>query len=281
MLCSIAFFESHIALLNLLSSICMLIVTSIYAGITWWQARYTKKTLIESIKQNREERQPYIVPTIEKVRGGAFDTSTYIRMQLSFEYKLENVGDSSAVTIYTFLYARLRYQSEKKKVYAHLIPEYIHSLRVNQRLGQRLHFETREFRDIIEDLEICHAKNVKRIEIDASVSAFRGPAIIVQVLYQNMVGQWFESILEQELSDIEKLSKKAQKEVEVDGEKLKIRNPGKRVTNANIKAGDYYEGGMINPSYSRFSRKMVDFDYVKKVLEECSEYSDSSPDEIG
>jgi len=38
---------------------------------------------------------------------------------------------------------------------------------------------------------------------------------------------------------------------------------------------------MINPNYSRFSRKMVDFDYVKKVLEECSEYSDSSPDEIG
>lgn len=242
---------------------------------------YTKKTLIESIKQNREERQPYIVPTIENVRGGAFDTSTYTRVQLSFEYKLENVGDSSAVTIYTFLYAKLRYQNEKKKAYAHLMPEYIHSLRVNQSIGQRLHFETREFRDIIEDLEICHTKNVKRIEIEASVSAFRGPAIIVQILYQNMVGQWFESFLEQELLDIEKPSKKSQKVVEVEGEKLRIRNPGKRVTNANIKAGDYYEGGMINPSNSRLSRKMVDYGYVKKILEECREYSDSRLDEIG
>ena len=53
--------------------------------------------LLESIRQNKEERQPYVVPTIIKVRGGAFDTSTYVRVQLNFHYTLENVGDSSAV----------------------------------------------------------------------------------------------------------------------------------------------------------------------------------------
>ena len=265
----IAFLEDHVALLSLVSSFCMLIVTSIYACITWWQTKYTKKTLIESIRQYREERQPYIVPTIENVQGTAFDTSKYTRVQLSFKYKLENVGDSAAVTIYTFLYAKMEYEMDHKLVYAHLLPHYEHSLKCGQIKRNRLHFETDAFRDIIEDLEISYTKNMKRIEIDASKSAFRGPTIILQTLYKNMVGQWFESVLEQELLDIEKPSKEQQKEIEVDGEIYKIRNPGKRVTNNNIKVGDIYEGGMINPSYSKLTRKMVDYDYVKIVLDKC------------
>lgn len=269
------FMERHAAILGLISSFCMLLVTSIYAVITWWHAKYSKQTLLESIKQNREERQPYLVPTIIKVSGGAFDTSTYTRVQLSFEYKLENVGDSAAVTIYTLLYAKMEYQTGKKLVYAHLMPNYEHSLKVGQESKNRLHFETDEFRDIVEDLEISHVKNMKRIETDATVSVFHGPTIILQTIYMNMVGQWFESVLEQELLDIEKPSKKPQEEIEVDGKKLKIRNPGVRVTNDGIKAGDIYEGGMINPSYSILTRKMVDYDYVKKVLEDCRQYSDS------
>ena len=273
--CIVTFLENHAGILGLVSSFCMLLVTTIYAIITWWHAKYSKQTLLETIKQNREERQPYIVPTIMKVRGGAFDTSTYIRVQLSFEYQLENVGDSAAVTLYTLLYAKLEYQSEPKLVYAHLMPNYVHSLKVGQKIENRLHFETDEFRDIIEDLEICHVKNMKRIETDASVSAFHGPTIILQTFYMNMVGQWFESILEQELLDIEKPSKEPQKEIKVDGKKLKIRISGERVTNDGIKAGDIYEGGMKNPSYSRLTRKMVNYDYVKKVLEECRLYSNS------
>ena len=120
-----------------------------------------------------------------------------------------------------------------------------------------------------------HVKNMKRIETDATVSAFHGPTIILQTIYMNMVGQWFESVLEQELLDIEKQSKEPQKEIEVDGKKLKIRNNGERVTNDGIEAGDIYEGGMINPSYSKLTRKMVDYDYVKTVLEDCRLYSDS------
>ena len=267
--------EKHAAVLGLISSFCMLLVTSIYAVITWWQAKYSKQTLLESIKQNREERQPYLVPTIMRVSGGAFDTSTYTRVQLSFEYKLENVGDSAAVTIYTLLYAKMEYQTGKKLVYAHLMPNYEHSLKVGQESKNRLHFETDEFRDIVEDLEISHVKNMKRIETDATVSVFHGPTIILQTIYMNMVGQWFESVLEQELLEIEKPSKKPQEEIEVDGKKLKIRNPGIRVTNDGIKAGDIYEGRMINPSYSILTRKMVDYDYVKKVLEDCRQYSDS------
>ena len=91
-----------------------------------------------------------------------------------------------------------------------------------------------------------------------------------------MSDQWFESVLEQELSEIEKPSKKPAKEIDVDGKKLKIRNPGVRVTNKNIKEGDNYEGLMINPCYSILSRRMVDYDYVSKILDDCRIHSDSS-----
>ncbi len=272
--CSITFLENHAGVLGLISSFLMLLVTAIYAYITWWQARYSKKTLLESIKQNREERQPYIVPTIVRVGGCSFETSANTRLQLSFEYKLENVGDSAAVTIYTLLYAKMEYQADKL-VYAHLLPNYEHSLKIGQEIEDRLHFETEEFRDIVEDLEISSTKNIKRIETDATVTPFRGPTIILRTLYKNMLGQWFESVLEQELLDIEKPSKKPEKEVDVEGKKIKIKKPGVRVTNKNIKAGEFYEGQMINPCYSILTRRMIDYDYVSKVLDDCRVHSNS------
>ena len=272
--CSITFLENHAEVLGLISSFLMLLVTAIYAYITWWQARYSKKTLLESIKQNREERQPYIVPTIVRVGGCSFETSANTRLQLSFEYKLENVGDSAAVTIYTLLYAKMEYQADKL-LYAHLLPNYEHSLKIGQEIEDRLHFETEEFRDIVEDLEISSTKNIKRIETDATVTPFRGPTIILRTLYKNMLGQWFESVLEQELLGIEKPSKKPEKEVDVEGKKIKIKKPGVRVTNKNIKAGEFYEGQMINPCYSILTRRMIDYDYVSKVLDDCRVHSNS------
>ncbi len=272
--CCITFFENHAGVLGLVSSFLMLLITTIYAYITWWQAWYSKKTLFQSIKQNRENRQPYIVPTILRVGGGAFDTPTYTRVQLSFEYKLENIGDSAAVTLYTLLYAKMEYQKDKL-VYAHLLPNYDHALKVGQEKENRLHFETSELRDIIEDLEISFTKNMKRIETDATVTPFRGPTIILRTLYKNMSEQWFESVLEQELLQIEKTSKKPQKEIDVDGKKMIIKTPGVRVTNKNIKEGDIYEGQMINPCYSILTRRMVDYDYVSKILDDCRFHSDS------
>ncbi len=271
----LSFLENHADILSLVCSFCMLLVTSIYAFFTWWHVRYSKKTLLESIKQNKEERQPYVVPTIKSISGTAFDASKYLRIQLFFKYKLENVGDSAAVTLYALLYAKMEYQSEHKLVYAHLMPNYEHSLKVGQKSENRLHFETNEFREIVEDLEICYVKNMKRIETDATVTPFRGPTIILRILYKNMAGQWFESVLEQELFEIKKLSKEEHKEIEKNRTELNLRLLGERVANSEIKDGDFYEGIMMPPSYSKLSRQMVDYNYVEQVLEDCRQHSDS------
>lgn len=273
-MCSfIGFMETHAGILSLLCSICMLVVTAIYAVITWWQAKYSKQTLLESVKQYKEEKQPYIVPSIEGVSGCAFDASTYLRIQFGFHYWLENVGDSSAVTVYTFLYAKPQHQRETKLIYAHLMPEYIHSLRIGQRVDGHLHFETYEFREIIEDLEICHAKNEKRVETDPSVTPYSGPIIMLRCLYMNMMGQWFESVLEQELHCV---NKKRIKQGDNDNNNADVTEEREeRVTNNNIGDGDYFEGGMISPGYSKMFRRMVDNEYVSKILNECRECSDS------
>lgn len=50
----IEYMEAHAGFIGVVSSLCMLLVTSIYAGITWWQAVNSKKTLLASVKQHRE-----------------------------------------------------------------------------------------------------------------------------------------------------------------------------------------------------------------------------------
>lgn len=243
-------------MIQLICTICMLFVTVLYVIFTWIQSKYTKQAFLESIKQSREHRQPYIVPTIGLVNGVAFDTSTYLRIQLSFKYALENVGDSSAVSVYTLLYTRLQHSNGEKLVYAHLIPHYNYSIQQGDKVDDSIHFETDESRDIVEDLEITHVKNIKRIETDPSQDVYKGPILIMRVLYKNMMGQWFESLLEQELLELRNKSDKEN-------------NRGKLVTNNEIKDKDEFEGCMINPCYSRLSRRMVTKEYVNEKLIDC------------
>lgn len=217
---------------------------------------------MESIKQSKEDRQPYIIPTIEKITGVAFDTSDDIRVQLNFFCKLENVGDSSAVSVYALLYSKMQYQQEKKLAYAHLMPRYNYTIGVAKSIEENIHFETRQFRDIVEDLEISYVKNMKRIETNPSQEAYKGPEIILRVLYKNMMGQWFESELEQELLEI---TYKTNDENE----------RGEVVTNKNVADGDIYEGFMINPCYSHMNRSMVSDEYVKGVLHDIGENAET------
>ena len=254
-------------IIQVIFSLCMLLVTIFYVVFTWIQSKYTKQAFLEAVKQAREERQPYIIPTIERVSGVAFATTNYLRAQLNFHCRMENVGDSTAVSIYAFLYAKIQHTQEKKLVYAHLIPQYNYSIGVGKAAEEDIHFETSQFRDIVEDLEISHAKNMKRIETNPYQEAYKGSEIILRVLYKNMMEQWFESELVQELL---KITYKSENEDDC----------GIMVVNEDVAAGDIYIGCMINPCYSLLNRRMVSDDYVKEVLKDCSENAETSRFEI-
>ena len=136
-------------IIQVICSLCMLLVTILYVVFTWKQSKYTKESMLEAIKQAKEDRQPYIIPTIEHVSGAALATSINLRIQLNFHYRLENVGDSTAVSIYAFLYAKMQHTQEKNLVYAHLIPQYNYSIGVGRVVEGNIHFETSQFRDIV------------------------------------------------------------------------------------------------------------------------------------
>lgn len=53
----IEYMEAHTGFIGVVSSLFMLLVTSIYAAITWWQAVNSKKTLLASVKQHRGSLQ--------------------------------------------------------------------------------------------------------------------------------------------------------------------------------------------------------------------------------
>ena len=254
--------ESHAGLLSTISSVCMLIVTAIYAVITWWQVRYSKQAVIESAKHNKEEKQPFIVPVISSISGSAFDTSSYLRVQLQYNFTLENVGDSPAVTVYTFLYVKLQNADSENVLYSHLMPAYLHSLSIGKQQECSLHLETTEFRSLISDLEICYTKNLIRIATDPSVPSFPGPIVVLRCIYMNMMGQWFETVLEHEMFGVYK--SRADSTISIC-----INDDSDRVTNENVVDGDKYEGMMINPSYSKLTRTMVDSKYLQDIMSDC------------
>lgn len=254
-------------IIQVICSLCMLLVTILYVVFTWIQSKYTKHAFLEAVKQAKEDRQPYIIPTLEHVSGVAFDTSNSLRVQLNFHCKMENVGDSTAVSIYAFLYAKMQHTQEKKMVYAHLIPKYNYSIGVGGGVEEDIHFETSQFRDIVEDLEISRAKNTKRIETNPCQEPYKGPEIVFRVLYKNMMGQWFESELVQELLEI---TYKSEDENEC----------GMMVANKDVTDGDIYDGYMINPCCSLINRRMVSANYVKKVLKDCGENAETSRIEV-
>ena len=78
------YIQNHAIMIQLICTVCMLLVTILYVVFTWIQSKYTKQAFVESIRQSKEDRQPYIVPTIGHVSGVAFDTSSDLRIQLSF-----------------------------------------------------------------------------------------------------------------------------------------------------------------------------------------------------
>lgn len=243
------------------------IATALMAIGTFITIAITLKQNRETAKQVRAGRQPCIIPTIEGVSGAAFATSNSLRVQLNFHCRLENDGDSTAVSVCAFLYAKMQYTQEKRLVYAYLIPKCKYSIAVGKVVENDIHFETDQFRDIVEDLEICHAKNTKRIETNPCQESYKGPDIILRVLYKNMMGQWFESELVQELLAITYNSK--------DENEL-----GEIVANKDVADGDIYTGRMIAPGYSFISRRMVSDDYAKEVLKDCSENTKTGRFEI-
>lgn len=256
----IEFLNTYSNALTLCTSMCLLIVTGIYVFFTKKQASSSYNALQESIKQFKDAKQPCLIPNICNVSGCAFDTSDYLRIQFTFNYELQNIGDFAALSVYTIATMKLKYSS--KEVVAHLMPNFHHAIAINEKHADHFHFETKAFRGILEDLEISRVKNQKRIETDPSETPYGGPILCMTILYQNMQNQWYMTSYEQELLDIAWGS---------DDAKITSKRDKKRICNTSLKDGDLFEGFMINPAYSNIKHIKIS-EYEAKTL--ISRYSE-------
>lgn len=245
--------EDHSGLMTLACSVLMLIVTIIYVYFTWRQAKYSNDSLKESIKQFRESKQPCLIPSVKKVNGVAFDAGKYLRIQFNFDYDVVNVGDSPALSVHTIATMILRYAQEGKEVMAHLMPNYKHSISAQETITSSFHFETSEFRDILEDIEISRVKNIKRIETDPRQDPYRGPALKLRIVYKNLNEQWYLTEIEQDLFEIEKILDKSK----VSENEPIDRDNYEEVTNGSLNDKDVFIGRMINPAYSTMKHKLL------------------------
>lgn len=254
-------------LLSFFSSLLMLIVTAVYVYFTKRQATSASDSFFESITQFRESKQPCLIPTVKSVSGIAFDTSTDIRIQFTFNYELENIGDSPALSVNTIAKMHLKY-SKESEVVAHLMPKYKHFVQVQSKEASSFHFETNEFRSILEDIQISSVKNRKRIEINPCQTPYSGPILQISVFYKNLMGQWYETLLEQELLDIKRLVNE-KGEIRKKGEVLEY-TYDQEIVDQNINDGDRFKGYMINPAYSNLTRRKITEHDVQTILNQYS-----------
>lgn len=263
----IEFLNQYANLLSFFSSLLMLIVTAVYVYFTRRQAKSASDSFFESITQFRESKQPCLIPTVKSVSGSAFDTSTDIRIQFSFDYELENIGDSPALSVYTIAKMHLKY-SKDSEVVAHLMPKYKHFVQVQSKEASNFHFETNEFRSILEDIQISSVKNRKRIETNPSQTPFSGPILQISIYYKNLIGQWYVTHLEQELLDVRRLVTE-KGEIRKKGEVLEY-TCDQKIEGQNINDGDRLKGYMINPAYSHLTHSKITEHEVQNILNRYS-----------
>lgn len=192
--------SNYSGVLSLLISVLTAITTIIYVVITNKQVKITKISLEQMEKHFKLNNQPCIIPKITSTEGSKCFYKT--RRQLHINLDIENVGDSPALCVYTVGYLKLKHiQNDGSDIVdMYYLPDYISKVSINQVESSSIRFETKEIRLLIKDLEVNYRLNMERIATDASISPFKGTDLVIKVFYKNIVGQWFESTLTQEIA---------------------------------------------------------------------------------
>lgn len=260
--------SDYAAVLSLLSSLIMVIVTIIYVTHTKRQANYAKESVELVAKQMKTEKQPCIVPYVTNSFGSAFDVSEYTRIQLEFEIDLKNMGDAPAINIYTLADIELQFTSEpggnKKCLSATLLPGFVQALAVGEEKKIHIRFETSEVKALVQELDKAMNMNWERIRTDPTQHAYTGARLIIRVLFKNIMGQWCESILSHEILWLEYNNPPSQRTHNLNENTI----PPKQICE-----GDKFYAVLSSSHLAPFTYQMTTYEYVKSVLQKYTEES--------
>ncbi len=250
--------QDYAGFLACLISFFTVITTIVYVLFTYSQMKATKESVKVMQDGMKQEKQPCIGIEIETASiGKCF--GDYGRRQMFFKFRVENIGDSPALS--TYCISNLKLNSIKHKNGGEIVkmdyqPHYLPYLRVGQKQHADNRYENLQIEYLFKDITVRHAKNMKRLEENPWRNPYQGPEIHIHVFYKNINNQWFESHLIQEVLRIADES---------------ITTSPYTPPPEELEADKSYSLKLISNQFSSLQIRMVDWDYVKEMLVECQD----------
>lgn len=172
--------------------------------------------------------------------------------------KIQNIGDSPALSIYVFSHLKLQHSGNDNRVNMYYLPDFVPFLKVGIDTDVSVRYEEYEINKLLEDLSIAEAKNINRINTDATKTVFKNTSLVIEIYYKNLSGQWFKNIRSIEVLDV--LEKK-------EGKKKKVISPPN-----SLKKDVWFELRLINPAFSNSNIVIVEEDEIKNKLQKYLDY---------
>ena len=232
-------------------------ITLIYVIFTYKQMKATQDTLKASLKQIKVDKQPCIVYKEIKTEG----TNCFYkkRRQLHVNLKLQNIGDAPAMSIYVFSHLELQYSEETLRyVNMEYLPDFVPFLKVGSKVDVSTRYETNEINLLLEDLSVASAKNIHRVNTDATKERYKYANLVIEIYYKNILGQWFKN----------------ERHIEVLGILETKENDKKAMVKPanSLKDNVWFELQLIAPAFSQSDIGMVDGREIKDKLKSYERY---------
>ncbi len=188
-------------ILGVLIAFITAMITLVYVRLVYKQMKISQKALEIADKQLQLDKQPCVVFEILKTYGTPCFTET--RRQLHIKLELENVGDSPAISIYTFAHLELQHTRNVKDgsciVNMDYIPDFEISIKSEGKATANICFETEQINMLVEDLRCNHEQNILRIKTNPYQHSYRGTILVIEVYYKNILDQWFRNTMQREI----------------------------------------------------------------------------------
>jgi len=232
------------------------IITLVYVIFTYKQMRAAQNAIKMSDKQLKLDKQPCVV--FDEITTAGTDCFYKTRRQLNVNMKLQNIGDSPALSVYVFSYLKFQYNGEDNRVDMYYLPDFVPFLKVGIDVDVSVTYEEDEINKLLEDLSIAEAKNITRINTDASKTPFKHTSLVIEIYYKNLSGQWFKNVRSIEILGI--LEKK-------EDDERKIVSPAN-----SLKDDVWFELELINPAFSSSNLVIIEEHEIKSKLQIYSDY---------
>ena len=185
------------------------LVTIIYAGYTYRQVTYSRKQFLL-------DKQPYVIPTIISRNFSDFEESeTEYTRTLKLEYKIANVGTETAFSVQPFVsvsYPGTDGSVNQLKNFG-LVPPASAYLTAGEEKNGAVSLYEKGTDENNEGLELVYQSFGYRLLENGDIvpdaerrnqTAF--PVLTLTVYYRNLVGQWFVSVIKEDITAVVKVA---------------------------------------------------------------------------